>query len=334
MLNRLSSPSLVVPPTTTNRLPPLEPNRLHLPRLSNLDRLEAEAIQILWETKAKIGPTALMFSGGKDSACIAYLAKKAFTTIEGSINIPFSFIHYDSGDNFPEVLQFRDETAKALGVTLTALNVHTAVREGLIKTKEEELNTSGNIPALIELINFSVGAFNLQGLIGGGRRDEEVVRAKERIFSLRNREGSWNPHDQRPEPWNLFNTQLRPGEHLRVFPISNWTERNVWEYIAQENIPLPSIYYAHERAVVLRNGTYFGVFEDTVLSENERAEVKLVRCRTVGDRNTTGFILSDARTPEQVLREVMDSKVSERAGRAEDRGKGTDMESRKRQGWP
>ena len=292
--------------------------------------LEAQASHILLEAAATLNPLALMFSGGKDSACIAHLAKKTFRGLNGEIRIPIQLFHYDSGDNFPEVLRYRDDIARSLGTRLTVFEVIEASRAGLIKAPLDE---HGNIPALVELINYSQRATGAKGLIGGGRRDEDPVRAKERIFSLRGSDGAWRPDQQRPELWDLYNTELRPGEHLRIFPISNWTERNVWEYIAQENIPLPRIYFSHEREVVQRNGTLIAFLPDTRLREGERVEVKRVRCRSVGDRRTTGFVESDAATATEVLAEVRASRYSERAGRAEDTDTATAMEPRKERGW-
>ena len=297
--------------------------------LSNLDRLEAEAAHILLETAATISPTALMFSGGKDSICLAHIIKKVFQELSEE-RIPFKFIHYDSGDNFQEVLDFRDNLTTALGVKPQVYNVLEAYSAGLIKTA---LDRQGNVRALVELINYSQKELGLAGLIGGGRRDEDAVRAKERIFSVRDQTGLWQPQNQRPELWDCFNSLLNTGEHLRIFPISNWTERNVWEYIAREQIALPSIYYAHERPVFKRNGTWMAYFSDSELRPGEEGQIKTVRCRTVGDRRTTGFIESEADQAWAVLSEIVDSKRSERAGRAEDQGANTGMESRKAAGW-
>jgi sulfate adenylyltransferase subunit 2 len=305
-----------------------------LPTVTTLERLEAEGFDILWTTRAEFHSAAIMFSAGKDSACVLHLAEKAFRTSQGRLEFPFSLIHYDSGANFPEVLRFRQDTAARLGADLKVFNLHSAATEGIVTAPLDTADDPGNVRGLVQLINYSAQSLGVQALIGGGRRDEELVRAKERIFSLRNSAGQWDPHAQRPEPWSLYNTTLRPGEHMRVFPISNWTERNVWEYIAQEQIALPSIYYAHERAVVRRNGGWLAVFPDTKLREGERIERRVVRCRTVGDRHTTGFIESDATTPLEVLEEILRARTSERAGRVEDNGTGTDMESRKRLGWP
>jgi len=293
-----------------------------LPR--NLARLESEAILIVWEILAKLPQAGVMFSGGKDSACVAHLLKKACTDLDGSTRVPFPFITYDSGNNFPEVLDFIESTATQVG---TQSIIYRVQDKG---TADDPANVAG----LIKLIHQSVKDYELQALIGGGRRDEEIVRAKERIFSLRNASGGWDPHDQRPEPWGLYNTAHKEGEHFRVFPISNWTERNVWEYIDAEQIALPSIYYAHIRPVIRRGGTILAVFEDTELRQGDKVEQLQVRCRTAGDRNTTGFIESNARNAQEVLTEILSSRTSERAGRVEDKSRGTDMESRKRLGWP
>lgn len=309
-------------------------SRTTLPPLTTLERLEAEAFDILWTTRAELNPAAIMFSAGKDSACVLHLAEKAFRTSRGDLEFPFALIHYDSGANFPEVLRFRQEAAARLGADLRVLNLPHAAAEGIVTAPLDTPDDPGNVRGLVQLINHSAQAFGVKALIGGGRRDEELVRAKERIFSLRNSAGQWDPHAQRPEPWSLYNTVLRPGEHMRVFPISNWTERNVWEYIAQEGIALPSIYYAHERDVVKRNGAWLAVFPDTKLRPDDRVERRVVRCRTVGDRHTTGFIESEASSPREVLEEILTARTSERAGRVEDGGRGTDMESRKRLGWP
>jgi sulfate adenylyltransferase subunit 2 len=299
-------------------------------RHNSLDILEAEAAQILLAVASTLNPAALMFSAGKDSACIAHVARKVFSRLDNSVQIPFAFFHYDSDDNFSEVLAFRERLVKALSVDLTVFNVVEASRKGLIKSK---LDDHGNVHAIVELINYSQLAYGIQGLIGGGRRDEDPVRSKERIFSLRDENGIWQPYNQRPEVWDLYNTQMLPGQHLRVFPISNWTEKNVWEYITREKIDLPSIYFAHEREVVLRAGTYFAWFPEMKLLSGEKVQIKKVRCRSVGDKMTTGFFESTAVTPEQVLDEVCASEYSERSGRAEDGRQDTAMENRKQQGW-
>lgn len=297
---------------------------------STLDVLESQARNILLETAATLNPTALMFSAGKDSACISHIAKKLFTRSDQKISIPFPFFHYDSGDNFTEVLEFRDRIVRELRVELRVFLVQHAFRLGLIQTAP---NDHGSVHSLVELINYSQSHYKMQGLIGGGRRDEDPVRSKERIFSLRDSDGKWQPHNQRPEVWETYNTHMLPRQHMRVFPISNWTERNVWEYIVQEKIDLPSIYYAHEREVFARAGSYLAYFPDIPLKPGEKTEIKSVRCRSVGDRTTTGFFESTASTAEQVLSEVVLSEYSERSGRAEDSDQSTAMESRKEKGW-
>lgn len=296
-----------------------------LPSLSNLDVLEAQACHILLEARATLDPLALMFSGGKDSACIAHLLGKLLP----HNNLPL-FIHYDSGDNFQEVLAFRDQVVSSLGAQLKVYNVVDASTKGLL---EAPLDGEGNVLALVELISHSQRELGLRGLIGGGRRDEDPVRAKERIFSVRDARGKWNPSVQRPELWNTYNTELADGEHLRIFPISNWTERTVWEYIASQEVPLPSLYYAHEREVFSRNGQLLAYFPDIPLLPGETPAIKRVRCRTIGDRKTTGFIESEARTSHEVLAEVLTSHYSERAGRGEDSRAATSMEARKKDGW-
>ena len=307
----------------------LADNKFSNSKFSNLDRLEAQAAHILLET-IQLNPTAVMFSAGKDSLCVAHLINKLFIDQNGNPLNPFPLYHYDSGDNFSEVLEFRDDFVKTTNAKLIVWNVIEASQLGLISTP---LDFKGNVLALSELIRFSQKDQNLKGLIGGGRRDEDPVRAKERIFSLRAESGIWDPYHQNPEVWNCFNTELAEGHHIRIFPISNWTERNVWEYIEQENIALPKIYYAHEREVIERDGSLYAYFPDSKLETNDRISVKKVRCRTVGDRKSTGFIESEATNAKEVLAEVLASRFSERAGRSEDQSQGTAMQDRKTKGW-
>ncbi len=319
-------------PTSIHASHPTLLSQSSLPKrdFSSLDILEAEAGQILLSVAATLNPAALMFSAGKDSACIAHVARKLFTRLDESIHIPFAFFHYDSNDNFDEVLAFRERLVDSLNADLTVFNVVEASRKGLIKS---ELDHNGNVHAIVELINYSQTEFGIKALIGGGRRDEDPVRSKERIFSLRDENGLWQPYNQRPEVWDLHNTQILPGQHLRVFPISNWTEKNVWEYITRENIDLPSIYYAHEREVIYRSGAYLAYFPEMELLEGEKIEIRKVRCRSIGDKKTTGFFESSATTPEEVLQEVYASEYSERSGRAEDHRPDTGMQNRKEKGW-
>lgn len=298
---------------------------------SHLRILEENSSQILQEVRATIPSTGLMFSGGKDSVCIAHIAKKTFASYDTKEKIPFAFFHYDSGNNFPEVLEFRDRFVESVNGNLVALSVPEFSRLGILEERKKEI---GNISSLIELINFSVEEFSLKGLIGGARRDEESARAKERVFSVRDEFNQWNPKDQRPELWSIYNTELATGQHLRVFPISDWTEVDVWQYLVSEKVDLPSLYFAHEREVFTRDGVILAYFEDTKLKPGEKVEIKTVRSRTVGDKETTGFIESEAKTGEEVLEEIIASNYSERACRADDKNSSTGMEQRKLQGWP
>lgn len=297
---------------------------------SNIFKLEAEAAHVILEAVRSLRRIALMFSGGKDSACIAHIIRKLFSGLGGETASPIEFFHYDSGDNFQEVLNYRDRLASQIPASLTAFSVIDAFKVGHIKNSPDN---EGSILALVELINYSQQISGVDGLIGGGRRDEDPIRAKERIFSLRGVNGKWQADAQRPEVWNLYNTRLNEGEHFRIFPLSNWTERSVWEYIARENIELPSIYYAHKRPVFERNGLILAYFEDIQLRPGELITEKIVRARTVGDRRTTAFVESSASTPKSVLAEVVTSRFSERAGRTEDKRAETSMEQRKIGGW-
>ena len=299
--------------------------------LSHLRSLEEQSSHILQEVRATIPNAGLMFSGGKDSVCIAHIARKTFASHDPEQRTPFTFFHYDSGNNFPEVLDFRDRFIKSLNANLIVLSVPMFIKSGFLETRKKEI---GNISSLIELINFSVEEYKLNALIGGARRDEESARAKERIFSVRDEFNQWNPKAQRPELWSIYNTELATGQHLRVFPISDWTEVEVWQYLISENAALPSLYFAHEREVFKRDGVWLAYFDDTKLKPGEKVEVKTVRSRTVGDKETTGFIESEAKTAREVLEEIKSSKYSERAARADDKNQGTGMEERKLQGWP
>ncbi len=299
--------------------------------ISHLRILEEQSAKILQEVRATLNPVGLMFSGGKDSVCIAQIAKKAFASHSVRASIPFTFYHYDSGNNFAEVIEFRDRFVDSIGGRLQVLSVPEFEKSGYLKRGAKQI---GNIGSLIKLINYSVETDSLQGLIGGARRDEEGTRAKERIFSVRDEFNQWNPKAQRPELWDTYNTNLSSGQHLRVFPISDWTETDVWQYILKEEVDLPSLYFAHQREVFRRDGVLLAYFDDTVLKPNETVEIKTVRSRTVGDRETTGFIESEAKTVAEVLAEIKSSKYSERATRADDQNQATGMEQRKLQGWP
>ncbi|KXX67603.1 MULTISPECIES: sulfate adenylyltransferase subunit CysD [unclassified Flammeovirga] len=296
-------------------------------QLSHLDELEAEAIYVLREVFSQFQNPALLFSGGKDSITVAHLAKKAFYPAK----IPFTFLHVDTGHNFPETIKFRDDLIEDLGVRLAVGSVQDAIDDGRVM-EETGANASRNklqITALLDTIedeNFDVA-------IGGGRRDEEKARAKERFFSHRDEFGQWDPKHQRPELWNLFNGKYNPGEHFRAFPISNWTEFDVWQYIMRENIEIPSLYLAHERDVIWRDNTWLPMSEHIVLRDGEKVEKKKIRFRTLGDITITGGIESDADTIEKVVEEVSAMRQTERGNRSDDKRSETSMEDRKKEGY-
>ena len=295
--------------------------------LSHLRELEAEAIFIIREVVSSFENPALLFSGGKDSILLTHLAKKAFYPAR----IPFPLIHIDTGHNFPETIKFRDELAKELGVKLIVGSVQSAIDRGLVK-EETGANASRNflqIETLLECLTEN----KIDGAMGGARRDEEKARAKERFFSHRDAFGQWDPKNQRPELWNLFNANKDQGEHFRVFPISNWTEMDVWEYIKLENIQLPSLYFSHKRKCVVRDGVILAVGPYLPLKENEVVEEKTVRYRTCGDMPITGAVESEADTLEKVIIEIATTRTTERGTRADDKRSETAMEDRKKQGY-
>lgn len=296
--------------------------------LDDLDALEAEAIFILRETAAECARPVLLFSGGKDSAVLLRLAEKAFRPAR----FPFPILHIDTGHNFPEVLAFRDRTVARLGERLLVGSVQESIDRGRA-VEERGPRASRNRLQTITLLD-TIAAYGFDAAIGGARRDEEKARAKERIFSFRDEFGQWDPKRQRPELWQLYNARVRPGEHVRVFPIANWTERDVWRYIAREGIALPEIYFAHEREVVERDGLLVAVGPYTPPLAGERPFRATVRYRTVGDMTCTGAVRSTARTVEEILAELAASTVSERgATRADDRFSEAAMEDRKREGY-
>lgn len=297
------------------------------PRMSHLDRLESEAIHIMREAAGERTNLALLFSGGKDSATVLHLAMKAFWPEK----LPFPLLHVDTGHNFPEVLEFRDAEARRHGERLIVRQVEDSIVRGTVKlvTAEASRNAAQSV-TLLEAIE----EFKFDALIGGARRDEEKARAKERIFSHRDEFGAWNPKSQRPELWNLYNARINPGEHMRVFPISNWTERDVWNYIGREGIALPSIYYSHQRDVVRRDGLLMPVTSLTPPRVGEVVERLPVRFRTVGDITGTCPVESNAQTVDDILAETELSDLSERgATRMDDRVNEAAMERRKREGY-
>ncbi len=294
--------------------------------LSQLEVLESEAIYILREVVAEIEHPALMFSGGKDSIVMLHLAGKAFAPAR----VPFPVLHIDTGHNFPEVLEHRDRTVARYGLNLVVGSVQDAIDRGVVR---EEPNGSRNriqTPVLLETAEKN----GFTALLGGARRDEEKARAKERIFSFRDEFGQWDPKKQRPELWNLFNAKVHLGESIRVFPLSNWTELDIWEYIAAEGIDVPSIYYAHQREVFERNGMLFAANELCRPAAHEKTFMESVRYRTVGDATLTAAVRSHADTVELVLEEVAASRITERgATRGDDRVSEAAMEDRKKEGY-
>ncbi|WP_157366434.1 sulfate adenylyltransferase subunit CysD [Arthrobacter sp. Soil763] len=294
--------------------------------LSQLELLESEAIYILREVVAEIEHPAMMFSGGKDSIVMLHLAAKAFAPAR----IPFPMLHIDTGHNFPEVLELRDRLVARYGVNLVVGSVQDAIDRGIVR---EEPNGSRNriqTPVLLETAEKN----GITALLGGARRDEEKARAKERIFSFRDEFGQWDPKKQRPELWNLFNAKVHLGESIRVFPLSNWTELDIWEYIAAEGIEVPSIYYAHQREVFERNGMLFAANELCRPTAQEPTFLESVRYRTVGDATLTAAVRSHADTVERVLAEVASSRITERgATRGDDRVSEAAMEDRKKEGY-
>jgi sulfate adenylyltransferase subunit 2 len=295
--------------------------------LTHLEQLESEAIFILRETAAQFERPGLLFSGGKDSIVMAHLAAKAFSPAK----IPFPFVHVDTGHNFPETIEFRDKFIKEHGVQLIVGAVQDSIDRGTA-VEETGPNASRNALQSVTLLE-TIEKESLDACLGGGRRDEEKARAKERFFSHRDAFGQWDPKNQRPELWNLFNGRKSPGENFRVFPLSNWTEMDVWQYAKIENIELPNLYFTHEREVIDRNGSLLAVSEFVSPRENESPKIEKVRFRTIGDATCTGAVLSTASNLDDVIAEVAASRVTERGSRADDRRSEAAMEDRKKQGY-
>ena len=295
--------------------------------LTHLEELEAEAIYVIREVYAQFDNPAILFSGGKDSIVVAHLARKAFFPAK----IPFPFVHIDTGHNFPETMEFRNQLIKDLGVQLVVGSVQESIDEGAV-VEETGLNASRNALQTTTLLD-TIERNNFDACMGGARRDEEKARAKERFFSHRDDFGQWDPKNQRPELWNLFNGKKRMGENFRVFPISNWTEMDVWQYILQENIAIPELYFAKKRNVIWRNGSWLPVSEHITLREGDEPQMKMVRFRTLGDITITGGQESDADTLEKIVQEVASSRQTERGNREDDKRSESAMEDRKRQGY-
>lgn len=295
--------------------------------MKHLQELEAESIYILREVAAQFEKPAILFSGGKDSIVVTHLAYKAFYPAK----IPFPLLHIDTGHNFKETIEYRDNLVKELGATLVVGSVQESIDKGRVK-EETGYDASRNKLQTTTLLD-AIEANKYDAAIGGARRDEEKARAKERIFSHRDDFGQWNPKNQRPELWNIFNGNKNMGEHFRVFPISNWTEMDVWQYILQEKIVMPSIYFTHERKVFYRDGQWLAAEPCMKLRPTETVETRMVRCRTIGDISCTGLALSEAHTLEDIVEEIAATRVTERGSRADDKRSETAMEDRKKSGY-
>ena len=296
-------------------------------RLDYLRELESESIFIIREVAAQFENPVILFSGGKDSILVTHLARKAFYPAK----IPFPLLHIDTGHNFEETLTYRDEMVSRLGVRLKIASVQELIDTGEL-TEENGFNATRNYlqtPVLLKAIED--GKYDVA--LGGARRDEEKARAKERFFSHRDEFGQWDPKNQRPELWNLFNGKKRPGEHFRVFPISNWTELDVWMYLAVEKIPLPSLYFSHTRSVFERDGMLLANHPAILRRENEVPFDEIIRFRTIGDITCTGAVRSPATSLDDIIEEVESSRTTERGGRADDKRAETAMEDRKKQGY-
>ena len=295
--------------------------------LTHLKELEAEAIFIIREVAAQFERPVMLFSGGKDSIIMFHLARKSF--FPGKI--PFPLMHIDTGHNFPETIEFRDKLMRKTGETIVVKYVQDSIDRGTA-VEEKGPNASRNGLQTVTLLEgLEDGKYD--AALGGARRDEEKARAKERFFSHRDDFGQWDPKNQRPELWNIFNGRKHIGEHFRIFPISNWTEMDVWQYIMHEKIPLPSLYFAHKRKVVNRDGVLLSKSEFLNLKEGEQYEERLVRCRTIGDMTCTGVSESDAKSIEDIIDEVASTRVTERGGRADDKRSEAAMEDRKKAGY-
>ena len=295
--------------------------------LTHLKELESEGVFVLREVAAQFEKPALLFSGGKDSIVCFHLARKAFAPAK----IPFPLLHVDTGHNFEETIIFRDILTKKYGVKLIIGSVQQSIDEGKV-IEEKGFNASRNALQTVTLLD-TIQKYKFDACIGGARRDEEKSRAKERFFSHRDEFGQWNPKNQRPELWNLFNGKKSVGEHFRVFPISNWTEMDVWQYILKENIDIPSLYFTHERECFVRDGIIYANSNVIPLKPAEKVEKMNVRFRTVGDISCTGAVLSEANTLEKIIEEIASIRVTERGSRIDDKRSEAAMEDRKKAGY-
>lgn len=296
-------------------------------RISHLRELEDEAIYVIREAAAQFERPTMLFSGGKDSIVMFHLARKAFYPAK----VPFPLLHIDTGHNFVETLAFRDELMRKTGTTCIVRLVQDTINQGKV-VEEKGYNASRNVLQTVTLLD-AIEEFKFDCAFGGGRRDEEKARAKERFFSHRDEFGQWDPKNQRPELWNIFNGKKKMGEHFRVFPLSNWTELDVWLYILLEKIDIPSIYFSHEREVFYRDGIWLATAPFMLMKPNEKPEIKRVRCRTIGDITCTGLVLSEANSVEDIVAEIASTRITERGGRYDDKRSDTAMEDRKKEGY-
>ena len=296
-------------------------------KLNHLKELESESIYVLREVAAQFERPVILFSGGKDSIVVTYLAYKAFYPAK----LPFPLLHIDTGHNFDETIDYRDRLVEKLGARLVVGSVQESIDSGRVK-EEKGYNASRNRLQTTTLLD-TIEKYKFDACIGGARRDEEKARAKERFFSHRDEFGQWNPKNQRPELWNNFNGKKNMGEHFRVFPISNWTEMDVWQYIYAEKIEMPSLYFTHTRRCVLRDGVWLAAEPCLSLCPDEEVVTQRVRCRTIGDITCTGLTVSEANNLEDIIDEIAATRVTERGGRADDKRSETAMEDRKKEGY-
>ncbi len=302
-------------------------HKMHRYQTTHLEQLESESIFIMREVAAQFERPALLFSGGKDSIVMVRIAQKAFRPAK----FPFPLVHIDTGHNFEETIVFRDNLAKKLGERLIVRYVQTSIDQGRV-TEEKGPNASRNSLQTITLLD-AIEELKFDAAFGGARRDEEKARAKERVFSFRDEFGQWDPKNQRPELWNLYNGKIHNGQHIRVFPLSNWTEMDIWQYILKENLEIPEIYFSHRRPCFTRNGMLLPLSEYLPLQSSETAEEMQVRFRTVGDMTCTGAVVSNAKSVADIILEVAAARLTERGGRADDKRSDAALEDRKRAGY-
>ena len=296
-------------------------------RVNHIQQLESEAIFVLREVAAQFDNPVMLFSGGKDSIVMAHLASKAFHPAK----LPFPLLHVDTGHNFEETISYRDQFVEKIDARLVVAKVQDSIDKGRVVEEKGQFASRNALQTVTLLDALEEG--NYDAALGGGRRDEEKARAKERFFSHRDSFGQWDPKNQRPELWNIFNGRKEHGEHFRVFPLSNWTEMDVWQYIRMENIPIPGLYFSHDREVIERNGTFLAVTDHTPLQKEESSVVMKVRFRTIGDTTCTGAVESGADTIDKIIAEVAAALQTERGTRADDRRTETAMEDRKKEGY-